>query len=100
MLAAVTMQQSVILSLFLPTIVIYFGLGLVLANASTLAMSQVSDKAQSSAVMSFINMGLTTVVVLSLGFVTMNTSLLPCVFITLNVAMIGLFRALRTRQFP
>lgn len=99
MFLATKMQLSLILSLFLPMIVIYFGLCFVMANASTLAMSQVSDKAHGAAVMSFVNMGLATVVVLSLGFFQMKPLLLPSIFLGLIFAMMGMFKlGYRKRQ--
>ena len=57
MLFTMLMHFSVIFSVFVPMIWIYFGLCFVMANASAVAMSQVLDKAHGSAVMNFINMG-------------------------------------------
>lgn len=92
MLVGVLMHFSVIISLFLPTIVIYFGICFILPNASTIAMSHVRDKAHGSAVMSFINMGLATLVVLSLGIFPTKEILLPIVYILIAGGMIGLFQ--------
>lgn len=92
MLLATLMHLTLLLSLFLPMIIIYFGLCFVMANASTVAMSQVNDKAHGSAVMSFVNMGLATVVVLSLGFFPMNPLLVPAIFLGLTLAMMGMFK--------
>lgn len=89
---AMIMHFPVLFSLFLPMIIIYFGLCFVLANASTIAMSQVSDKAHGSAVMNFINMGLATVVVLSIGFLPMKALLLPVIYIILCIVMMGIFK--------
>jgi MFS transporter, DHA1 family, multidrug resistance protein len=83
-----------IVSLFLPMVVIYFGLALILPNTSTIAMSQVSDKSNGAAVMSFINMGLTTFLVLGLGIFSINVALLPIVFIILCIAMEFTFRCI------
>jgi len=82
--------SSAILSLFVPMILIYFGLSLVLPNASAIAMSHAEDKAHGSAVMNFINMGLATLAVLSLGFFPMSTILLPIFFFILTGAMAGM----------
>lgn len=71
---------SPLFAVFIPMMVIYFGLSLVLPNASTYAMSLVSDKSQGSAVMSFINMSVTTLVVLALGLCSIHVMLLPMVF--------------------
>ena len=92
MLFATLMNFSLLLSLFLPMIIIYFGLCFVMANASTIAMSHVSDKAHGSAVMSFVNMGLATVVVLSLGFFPMKPLLLPAIYLGITLGMMGIFK--------
>lgn len=92
MLALMLMQWPILLSLFLPMIIIYFGLCFVLANASATAMSHVSDKAHGSAVMNFINMGLATLVVLSIGAFSMKTLLLPTIYIVLCIPMMGIFK--------
>lgn len=92
MLVAMLMHFSILFSLFLPMIIIYFGLCFILANASTIAMSHVSDKAHGSAVMNFINMGLATLVVLSLGLFPIKALLLPAIYIILCIAMMGIFK--------
>jgi MFS transporter, DHA1 family, multidrug resistance protein len=95
---------AVIVSLFLPMLVIYFGLSLILPGASTIAMSQVSDKSNGSAVMNFINMGLTTFLVLNLGFFPINMTLLPIIFAMQCIAMMGIlvthFFSLRSNFLP
>lgn len=92
MLLFTMMHSSAWLSLFSPMIFSYFGLSLVFANASTLAMNHVSDKAQGSAVMNFINMGSVTVVILGLGFFTTTKLLLPLIYIFICIAMVCLFK--------
>ena len=92
MFAMVLMHLSAVLSVFLPMIVIYFGLSLVLANASTLALSHVTDKAHGSAVMNFLNMGIATVVVLSLSLFPTTSLLMPSVYILFSVGMMGLYK--------
>ncbi len=91
-----------ILSLFIPMTVVYFGLSLILANASAVAMSRVSDKAHGSAVMNFINMGLATVVVLILGYFQMSTILLPAVYLGLCLFMMGIYmwRVVSNQKLP
>lgn len=81
MLVSIQSGYSPIFSLFLPMSIIYFGLSLVVANASTFAMSQVTDKSHGSAVMNFINMGTITFTVLILGLFPINAMLLPIVFV-------------------
>lgn len=89
---AMLLKLSVLFSLFSPMIIIYFGASFIMANASTIAISQVSDKAHASAVMNFINMGTATIVVLSLGLFPTKALLLPSVYFVLCVAMIGVFK--------
>lgn len=81
---------SPLLTIFAPMVICYFGLSLVFANASTIAMSNTADKAHGSAVMNFINMGLVTGIVLSLGMLTMNNFLLPAIYISICIFMAGL----------
>lgn len=67
--------------LFLPLMIIYIGMSFVFANASTLAMQTVQDKSSASAMMNFINMGIATLSVLLLGFISTQSSLLlPLVY--------------------
>jgi MFS family permease len=94
MFTMILMHFSILFSLFLPMIIIYFGLCFIMANASTLAMSRTSDKAHSSAVMSFINMGLATLTVLSLGWFPAKLLLLPTTYLVLCIAMLGIFKLL------
>jgi len=89
---AVALQLNAILSLFIPMIIIYFGSAFILANASSLAMSNVHDKAHGSAVMSFINMGMATFAVLSLEFFTLDTYLLPLFYLILCGGMMVFFK--------
>lgn len=100
MLITMLMHLSPLFSLFSPTILIYFGLCFIFSNASSLAMSQASDKAHGSAVMSFVNMGLATVMVLSLSYIPMNVFVLPVAYVLLCVVMIAAFKgALKAKKF-
>lgn len=87
MLGFVVLQLPVLLSIFVPVIVVYFGLSLIMANASVIAMNGVIDKSHGSAVMSFINMGFTTVIVLSLGYLPIREIILPMVFLALTMLL-------------
>lgn len=98
MIAAAWMKQSPMLSLFLPMILSYFGLALVFPNASTIAMNHITDKAHGSAVMNFINMGLVTLIVLSLEVFKTTTLLLPVVYGIICLAMLGLCFLFRKPQ--
>lgn len=92
MLIAMGMSFNWLFSLFLPMIVIYFGLCFILANASAVAMSGVMDKAHGAAVMSFINMGLATLVVFSLSLFPIKILLLPLAYLVLSIVMLGIFK--------
>lgn len=79
----IMIELSAMFSLFLPLVVIYFGLSLIPSNASAIAMQQTHDKAHGSAVMNFYNMGLATVLVLSVGFFSVSKLLLIGVYLVL-----------------
>lgn len=98
MFVAILLHVPLLFSLFLPMIVIYFGLCFIMANASTIAMSHVHDKAHGSAVMNFINMGLATLVVLSISLFPMQALLLPAIYIGLCIASMGIFKLLTTQK--
>jgi len=85
-------QVALMYSLFLPMVIVYFGLSFIMPNASAHAMSFASDKAHGSAVMNFINMASGTLTVLLLGFFQVTSMLLPTVFLTMCVVMFVLFR--------
>lgn len=86
------LHAHVLIAVFLPMICIYFGLSFIMGTASSLTMGQASDKAYGSAVMSFLNMGFATVVVLSLGAFAVHPTLLPSVFFLLCLGVFGLIR--------
>ena len=88
MFALISLHIGAIYSIFIPTIIIYFGLCFILANASTIAMSHADDKAHASAVMNFINMGFATCVVLSIGIFSIYPLLLPILYLILSGIMI------------
>lgn len=94
MLLAIYCHLWIVYSLFIPMIVIYFGICFIAANTSAIAMSQVIDKAHGAAVMSFVNMGTATVVVLSLGYFTIKESLLAVIYAGICCAMLILFKLL------
>jgi MFS transporter, DHA1 family, multidrug resistance protein len=90
MLITLSLHLPIVFSIFIPTIIIYFGLCFILANASSIAMSYANDKAHASAVMNFINMGTATAVVLSMSFFTIKPLLLPIIYIILCAFMMCL----------
>jgi DHA1 family bicyclomycin/chloramphenicol resistance-like MFS transporter len=95
MLVIMLMHGPILFSLFITMAVLYFGLCFVLPNASAIAMSSVSDKAHGSAVMNFINMGLSTVMVLTLGLFSFSGLLLPFVYLGICGLMILLFISIK-----
>lgn len=92
MLISMLMHLTVIYLLFVPMMLIYFGLSLIFANASTVAMSHTGDKAHGSAVMNFLNMGFATTAVLGLGFLKLKMILLPISFMMICFIMIVLYQ--------
>ncbi len=94
MLVLMLLHLAILFSLFLPMIIIFFGLCFILANASTIAMSNATDKAHGAAVMSFINMGLATIAVFLISFFPINTLLLPSVFLVFYFIMLRIFNSL------
>ncbi|PWU08600.1 MAG: MFS transporter [Verrucomicrobia bacterium] len=97
---ALALHEPPLVALFLPMIINYFGLALIISNASTFAMSQVEDKAHGSAVMSFINMGIATIAVLSLSFLPVTKMLLPATFGLVVTIMLVVFSMLRAEERP
>jgi predicted MFS family arabinose efflux permease len=95
MIVAVWMKASALMTLFLPMILIYFGLALIFANASTAAMDKVMDKAHGSAAMNFMNVGFATLIVLMVGLFQIKLMLLPIIFLFLVVVMIMAFNGLK-----
>lgn len=91
-----TLNISAFISLFIPMMICYFGLSLVFANASIIALAHVTDKAHGSAVMNFINMGSVTLVVLGISSLKMQSLLLPMInIITCLIMFILLKLAIR-----
>jgi MFS family permease len=76
-------------SLFIPMGILLIGNCLIYIQASILALSQAEDKANASAMMSFLNMGLATVFVFGLGVFPKTLNLLPMLYIGLS-GLIGL----------
>jgi hypothetical protein len=97
LLIAAANHASPLFSLFLPMIILYFGLSLIMPSASTIGMNQAHDKAHASAVMNFINMGATTIAGLSLAFFTLTPLLMPLVFLFFCVVLFGLYQWMLVR---
>jgi len=97
MIAAALARLSAIYSIFLPMIIVYFGLAFIIANASTAAMIHVNDKSHGSAVMNFINIGIATLAVLSLEMFKTTLLMLPLIYIALCLVMIGLYQFTNAR---
>lgn len=92
MFITMSLHYSILLTLFVPAMIIYFGLCFLITNGSTYAMSRVHDKAHGSAVMSFINIGLITIFVLILDLFTVKTSLILSIYFVLCILMAGLLK--------
>ncbi|MBV8803356.1 MAG: MFS transporter [Gammaproteobacteria bacterium] len=99
MLLAMLNHVRIIFSLFIPMTMIFFGLCFILANASTIAMSQVRNKSHGSSVLNFLNIGLATLVVFSLTYLPIKMLLMPSVFIIFILGMVFLYKIL-TKGFP
>ena len=98
LLLTMTVFSSAWLSVFLPMMVLYFGSCVTLSSSSAYAMSHAEDKAQGSAVMNFVNMGFTTGVVMSVGWLPDHPVMLPLVYLVLGCVLLGLFQACVRRQ--
>lgn len=92
MLFSVYRHASAINSVFIPMMLVYMGLSSILANAASIAMRDVTDKAHGSAVMNFINMGFATITVLIIGWLPLSTYLLPTMFLIFCSGMFGLYQ--------
>ncbi len=76
-------------SLFMPMPFIYIGLSLIFSNASGLAMSYARNKSNASAVMNFINMGMSVIALLIIESLSNNkTYILPLFFLSLSSLML------------
>jgi DHA1 family bicyclomycin/chloramphenicol resistance-like MFS transporter len=95
MFLALYLNLSPLFFLFGAAIVIYFGLCFILANASSLALYQTHDKANGSAVVSFINMGTATISTLGIGFFSNKPTQLPISYALLCIVMLGAYSFLR-----
>ncbi len=101
MLVTMLNHVSIIFSLFIPMGISFFGLCFILANASTIALSQVSNKSHGSSVLNFLNMGVATVVVIFLTYFPIKILLLPSVFIAIILVMFFLYKILvKVRVIP
>jgi MFS family permease len=89
MLSAILFHSNAWLALFVPTIVIYFGLCFIMPNASALSMSSTADKAHGSAVMNFVNMGTATLGVLLVGLFSVHVLLLPLIYFAALAVMLS-----------
>lgn len=98
MLVTLLVHMPVILSLFLSAFIAYFGTCFLFANASSLALSHAIDKAHGSAVMSFINMGTITLVILSLSAWPIKVLSLPIIYLMVCVVLLILMTLLGHQQ--
>lgn len=85
-------------TLFLPMIVIYIVEALVFSNASAFGLSTAKNKSNASAVLNFINLGLTVLAVFLSGIIYPESALLmPICFAALFLIMLLLWFRVRTQ---
>lgn len=84
MFLSMLFQQWTPIFLFMPLVIVYIGTSFIFGNASTLAMQTEEDKSTASAIMNFINMGLSTTCVFLFSYLPFqNPLILPCSFLLL-----------------
>lgn len=88
MLVTTLFNLSGLYILFLPMMLCYFGLSLLFANVSSLALNQVIDKANGSAVLNFVNIGTVTMAMLMIGCFKITPMMLPVIFISIASIML------------
>lgn len=77
------LKWPITVSLFSPMIIISFGLSFIAPNASGYALSHTKDKANGSAVLNFINIGLPTIILLGVTYAPFHLLMLPSVYLML-----------------
>ncbi len=83
------------LSLFMPTTIVYIGLPLVFANASSLTLTNAQDKSNASAMLSFINLSSAVVVTLLLTLISIHSVLtIAILFVVFSIFAIIWFTLL------
>lgn len=92
MLISILLKLPPLFFLFFPMIIIYFGTSFLPAHVSAMVMGQITDKANASAIMSFINMGFATLVALNIGFFPVSALALPIVYFILSGFMFGVYK--------
>jgi DHA1 family bicyclomycin/chloramphenicol resistance-like MFS transporter len=93
-----SLDYNALYAIFLPTILINFGLCFIVANASTIALSSTRDKSHGSAVMNFVNMGFSTSMIIGLGYFSITSSLLPILYMFLSGVLILCYQLFITSQ--
>jgi MFS family permease len=88
MLFLLWMKPVALTALFMPALVVYFGLALIIANASTIGMAKVIDKAHAAAVLSFLNMGFATFMTLNVESLPLYLLVLPSMYLLLCLMMV------------
>jgi len=78
-------------SLFIPMPFLYMGIAQHFANASGITMTHAKNKSNASAMLNFINMGVSVIALIIIGYLPKPLYLLPLVFAILSLLMI-LFR--------
>lgn len=87
------------LYMFVPMIIVYYGLSFIFGNSAALALHKVKDTSNASAVMSFINMGAAVVAVMILtNFAIHQSIVLPIIYAILSIMTIILCSILILKQ--
>lgn len=81
-------------SLFIPVTFVYFGIGLILPNASSNGIRQVQDRAFSIAIMNFINIGISTGTIFLVGFYAIHHYTLALLYCVIFIGMIFIFKTI------
>jgi MFS family permease len=98
MVFATYLHARPLLILFFPTMLIFLSISLIYSNASTIAMLNNPDKAEASAVMNFINMGFTTLIIISLSLFETTISLLPITYIFIISLIFSIYKFFSLRN--
>lgn len=83
-------------SLFIPMPFLYIGLALIFSNSSSLAMSHAKNKSNASAVMNFVNIGVSVITLFIAEALPAHPPyVMPLFFIGIGVAMVMLIMRLQ-----
>lgn len=91
--------QNAPLYMFVPMIIVFYGLSFIFGNSAALALHKVKDTSNASAVMSFINMGSAVIAVMIMtNFAITQSVVLPIIYAILSAITIVLCSTLILKQ--